>query len=332
MKKKIACILSLAMLTLSGCNGVTPDKIVFVSEMPDEVLLIVGDEQCNLSQMRLLLGNNRNNYGNAYSLDIWESDNETAKAELSEYVNNTTLSHWTKILSMNALAKEYDIELSENASNAVEAAASKYYTSLSDSDIEITGITEEDVANMYRQLAVSDMVYEELTKDVSFEVSNDESRVMEIMIIFTENEETADLVEAELADGADFGALAANYNEYRSIELNLYRGMLDDTIEEAAFKLENGENTGKLRGDDGWYFIYCVNKYNEELSNQNKENIVTKRRTDAFNTIYELFEDNVDIKYNSKQWTEVIREDLSEIKTDNFLDIFDKNFVSTRYK
>ena len=327
---KLVCVI-LVLFFAAGCSKI-PEKIVFVSEMPEDIVLVVGEEQCSESQMRLLLYNNRNIYKNAYSLNILESKNEVAKHDLNEYVNNITLSHWTKIMSMNALAKEYGIELSETAIGTIDAAAQEYISSLSDGDVRKLGISVKDVSDMYRLLAVSDMVYEELTKDVSFEVSNDESRVMEVMIIYTADAETADIVESELEGGGDFGALAANYNDYRSIELNLYRDMLPKDVEDAAYQLEDGENTGRIQADDGYYFIYCIDKYNEELSNQNKQNIVDKRRTDAFNNIYELFEENVEITYNAELWKSIIKEANEEIETDNFFDIFDKRFISTRYK
>ncbi len=318
-----------AMTVLSGCSG-THEKIEFVTEMPADIVLSVGDEECNSAQMRLLLGNNRNRYGNAYSLDMWGTENETAKAELSNYVRDITVSHWIKILSMNALAKEYEIELPESVMSTVERTAEEYYDALDVSDVEITGITKDDVTEIYRQLAVSDMVYEELTRDVSFEVSNDESRVMEVMVIYTESADTAALVDEELKGGSDFGALAANYNEYRSIEVDMYRGLFPEDVEEAAYSLENGEHTDRIKGDEGWYFIYCINKYNEELSNQNKDNIVRKRRTDAFNNIYDLFEDNVETEFNIALWDSVTSEDLTGIKTGSLFETFDKKFVSTR--
>lgn len=316
---------------VTACGGM-PEDIVFVTEMPDDVVMIVGDERATASQMRLLLGNNRNYYGNVYSLDLWESPNESVQEELSEYVKNITISRWKKIMSMNALAKAYEISLSEKDLKSIDNAAENYYSKLSESETEVSGAELSDVQYMYKLLALSDMVYDELTREVSFEVSDDESRVMEIMMIYTADDEVASKVEEELSEGGDFGALATNYNEYESIEMNLYRGMLDEDVEEAAFMLEDGEYTQKITGDDGWYFVYCVDKFNEELSEQNKENIVRRRRKEAFNDIYDLFEDSVEFRFNEELWEEITDEDLSKIKNSEFFEVFDSKFVSTQSK
>lgn len=60
-------------------------------------------------------------------------------------------------------------------------------------------------------------------------------------------------------------------------------------MEKAAFALDNGTATGSIKTDSGYYFIYCVNKFNEELTDANKIKIVQKREKAAFGDVYDAY-------------------------------------------
>lgn len=88
----------------------------------------------------------------------------------------------------------------------------------------------------------------------------------------------ANEIASRLAQGEDFATLANNYNELGSIQVNISRDDLPAAVEEIAFQMENDEVSGKITVDGGFYFIKCLNKYNQELTEANKANIVDKEK------------------------------------------------------
>ena len=130
---------------------------------------------------------------------------------------------------------------------------------------------------MYEDYALANKVYQSLTQSVDEEVSDDEARIMEAMQIYVKTQDKAEEVSAKLAAGEDFAAVASNYNQKPVIEITFGRGDLPEEVEKAAFELDDGAVSDCIQTDDGFYFIKCINKFNEELTDANKSNIVDAR-------------------------------------------------------
>ena len=66
------------------------------------------------------------------------------------------------------------------------------------------------------------------------------------------------------AQGDDFASVANNYNELSAIQVTVSRDDLPDEVEEVAFHLDDNAVSGMIAAGNGYYFIKCLNKYNEE--------------------------------------------------------------------
>lgn len=71
--------------------------------------------------------------------------------------------------------------------------------------------------------------------------------------------------------------------------------------------------------DGGFYFIKCLNKYNQELTEANKANIVDKREKEAFDDEYNGFVSSLSSNINEELWENLELETGSGMKTDTFL-------------
>ena len=56
------------------------------------------------------------------------------------------------------------------------------------------------------------------------------------------------------------------------------RDDFSDEVAEIVFRLDDGEISQMITTGDGYYFIKCLNKYHKELTEENKKNIVERRR------------------------------------------------------
>ena len=149
------------------------------------------------------------------------------------------------------------------------------------------------------------------------------SRIMEAMQIYVKSQEEAEAVTAKLNAGEDFAAVASNYNQKPAIEITFGRGELPQEAEQAAFELDNEEISGCIAVSDGFYFIKCVNKFNEELTDANKSKIVEAREKAAFDDVYEEFVSGLSSELNDKAWDDITLVTDGSITTDRFFSVIE---------
>ena len=320
--KKIAVIFLLCLsLLLSGCKIGNKDVVVSGS-LSGRSVFKIGSTSCSLKEAKVYLVNYQNIYGTAYGLDLWKHD--FGDNSLVSYVKNITMKELTQVVCMDQLAKSKEMKLSEDEEKKIAQAAAEYYNSLTEEEISYMGVSESDITEYYEHYALAQKLYNSLTNAVNEEVSDDEARVMEIMQIYVSEADKSNEIAARLAQGEDFATLANNYNELGSIQVTVSRDDLPSEVEQIAFQMENDEVSGKIAVDGGYYFIKCLNKYNQELTEANKANIVEKREKEAFDDEYNEFVSSLNSNINANLWNGLELETGSEMKTDTFFEVFEK--------
>lgn len=98
---------------------------------------------------------------------------------------------------------------------------------------------------------------------------------------------------------------------------------MPEEVEEEAFRLDDNEISGMIATENGYYFIKCLNKYNEELTDANKVNIVAKREKEAFDDIYEAFIEEQSSVLNVEAWESLEMDTGGTITTNRFFEIYD---------
>lgn len=314
-----ACIM---MLFLSACK-IGNHEIVVMNALGNRQVFKIGGTAMGLKEARVYLTNYQNIYGNAYGVDLWKHD--FGDNSLVEYVKAVTLEELTQMVCMNLLADARELSLTPEELEKVSAAAEEYYGTLSAEETRYLDVTEHDIRQYYENYALAQKLYNSLTSGVNEEVSDDEARVVEIMQIFVSDEVKAGEVADRLGSGADFTTVANNYNELDSIQITAARDELPDEVENVVFQLDNDEISGMIHAKDGYYFIKCVNKYNVELTEANKRNIVEKREKEAFDDVYNEFISGLSTNLNEELWNSLELNTGEEIKTDRYFEVFLKH-------
>ena len=99
---------------------------------------------------------------------------------------------------------------------------------------------------------------------------------------------------------------------------------VDKEVAKKAFELENEQLSGRIKTEKGYYFIKCINHYDQEKTDDNKSVILEKRRKEAFDDVYQEFLSGLSSELNEKVWSEVSVEVNEEVKTDNFFQVYEK--------
>ena len=322
MKNKINLLAGVLAVSVffAGCS-IGGKEIVVTSGVGSKDVFKIGGDSCNQTEAKVYLANYQNIYGKSYGIDLWEQGFQ--KKKLKQYVKEVALSEMTKIICMDLLAENQGIALTTEEKARIKDAAAKYYESLNEAELTYTGASQSDIESMYEDYALANKVYQSLTQSVDEEVSDDEARIMEAMQIYVKTQDKAEEVSAKLAAGEDFAAVASNYNQKPVIEITFGRGDLPEEVEKAAFELDDEAVSDCIQTDDGFYFIKCINKFNEELTGANKSNIVDAREKAAFDDVYEEFVSTLASNLNESVWENIPLVTDGSISTDSFFEIID---------
>lgn len=322
MKKRLQ--VTSMVLTLALCAGLTTGcnntKIVVTTGLSADELFRIGSVSCKLSEALVYLTNQKNQYENVYGIGMWE--HEIGDMTLEEYLKNQTVSQLAQVKSMVLLAEEKEIALSESEIGKTAEAAAAYYGSLSEEEIRLLEVDQEEIQQMYEDYCLAYKAYDEITQAETIEISDDEARIIEIQQIFVPEENLAKELKSRLDEGEDFESLAANYSKASQTTVHVARGEKEEAYEQVAFDLHNDEISDVFAADGGYYILKCTSTFLEEESEQNKLKVARDQKTEQFQAVYaDLMEDTLS-EFQDKLWEKVTFSDYEEVKTSTFFDVY----------
>ena len=311
----------LCMALTAGCGNT---KIVLTTGLSGDELFKIGNVSCELSEGLVYLVNQKNQYENVYGIEMW--DHNLGEITLEEYLKNQIISQLAQVKSMVLLADEKEIGLSESETELAREAASEYYASLEQSELEILKVDQEKIQKMYEDYCLAFKAYDQITADVSVEISDDEARIIQIQQLFVPEEHLAEELKDRLDDGVDFESLASNYSKASQTTVSVARGDKDAAYEAVAFELDNGQISEVFAADGGYYILKCLDTYMEAESDANKIHVAQQQKTARFQEIYaDLMKDTVS-EYQEKLWDGIRFADYDEVDTSTFFETYQKYF------
>ena len=334
MRKRIGMLVVTASLlssVLSGCTIGNTEFILDMNDVSSKDVFSINGVDCTKEEVKLYLCNYQNIYGYEYGIDLWEHDfGELPEEETLEYyVKEITLTELANIFCMNQLAEEKEISLTEEELQLVSQMTDEYYASLNKEELKYMGIDKSKLKSFYEKYALAQKFYKTLTQGVNEEVSDDEARVVLLQQIFVKEASTAKEVQQKLSNGTDFVSLASNYNEADTIEMHLPRGVYPEAVDTVVFNMDNNEISGMIETESGFYFIKCLDKYVEDMTEANKQNIIIQRRKEQFDDAFQGFIQNSDFDLNEKLWNTITVDTSGSITTDRYFEIYEKYFGDT---
>ena len=332
MKRKFAVLgLTIALLsgTFTGCTIGNTEIVLNMNSVGRNHVFSINGDKCSKEEARLYLCNYQNIYGYAYGLNLWEYDFGQMEegSSLEDYVKDVTLTELVNVMCMEQLAQKQGLTLTEEEMATIATVTDEYYESLSKEERSYIGLDKNELKEFYQKYAIAQKLYRNLTQGINEEVSDDEARVIRIQQIFVKSEETARLIQQKLEGKEKFDNLASTYNEAEVIERHLARGEYPKAVDDVVFRMDNNEVSGMITTEDGYYFIKCLNKFDEELTEANKENIVIKRRKEQFDDKFVEFVNDSLFELNEKVWDDIKIDTSGEIKTKSFFEVYDKYFT-----
>ena len=336
-------ILLLEVFLLSGCDK-DKTKIVFTTGFEEDVVFKIEDISCSKSEIMIYLVNTENIYDEVFGEKIWKVPYDGKDVE-SRY-KETILARISQIKAMNLYAKEIGVNLNDEEKKNISMAANEYFSSLSNEEKQLFNVSEELLYNMYAEFAVANKVYEEVTKGVNPEISDDEARTVTIrsILIKTYNiDENGNKIQysqqmkadamkrayeilGKIKAGEEFEILEADYNEDEKSSYSFARGVMPKVIEDAAFNLDEGEVSDVIESEYGYHIIKVISNFDEEQTDINKQLIVSKRKEEAFVETYDNYIKTLTSRINMDLWNSISYERSEGVSTTTFFEVYDKYF------
>ncbi len=313
-------ILIMSLTLLTGCS-ISDFHIYASSTSGIGNVFKIGPYSCSKKEFRVYLCNYKNLYG---VFDESEMEDESSEKLVEGGLKSAVLEHLTKVYSLALYARDNDIELTNDEEKNCEKAAEEYYDSLTSEDISYMGVSESDIEKMYKRYALAEKVYVQLMNSVDEEVSEDEARMMEAEVIYVTNEADAAAVTKGLQEGATFTSLAQKYSKADNIDVTFGRHKYPKEVDKVVFNMENGQVSNMITTEDGYYFFKCINKYNKELSEQNKVNVISERKNELVEDMIKDHEEKYYSHFSESTLENLVVNKSPEVKSDSFFQVLNK--------
>ena len=287
-------------------------------------------------QRDMYLTTEKNVYEESFGTDLW--DKKVGDITFEEYVKANLKDRLAQIKTLDLLAKEKKIRLSEDETNKAHTAAEKYFNALSESEKDYMKIKLSDVESAYENYLLAEKVYDEIVKDVNPEISDADAKVIKVASIYIktfsvdENDNRVEYTDEQkeaartkandilnkIKEGSDFNSLAEDYTEADEIEYTFGKGEMLLEFENVAFGLKSDEVSEVVETPDGFFIIKCINDYLEDETQKNKEEMIQDAKNKAFLDVYQPFVDSLSSEFNDKAWEKIQFMDMNGVKVANF--------------
>ena len=339
----LAVLAGVGILTGCGTEGIGT-KVVLTTGFDKDEVFRIETSACSLPEIMVYLTNIQNRYESVYGTEIWSTNVDGVTLE--QNVKDIALAQIARIKTMNLMAGQYEVELSDEEKAQVENAANAYYNSLNDTEIELMGVSEKTIRNLYTEFALAEKVYQYTIKDINPEISDDEARTITVQHIllktyaldgtgkkieYTQSAKESAYKEAcealKLArDGEDFDELIRRYSEDDRSTYSFGKGEMDEAFETAAFNLGKDEISDIVETEFGYQIIKCLNTFDKEETDANKIKIVDQRRSEAFGQEYDAYVETLTRNLNEELWDSVRFIHDENVTTKDFFDVYAEYF------
>lgn len=332
---------------MTGCTKTAEEEkteIVLITDFRENEVFRINSESCTLPEVMVYMRTSQDQYESVFGSEIWEKD--LGGFTLEQQLKDTILARLAQIKVMNLLAGDYGVTLDNEENALIEKAAAEYMAQLEPEEADAMGVSEKTIELLYREYAVANKVYSEITKDINPEISDDEARTISVKhiliktysigengrkIVYTESQKQdayrrIQKIQERISEGEDFDSLVEEYNEDDQAVHTFGKGTMPEEFEEASFNLDTDQISGIIETEYGYHIIKCISTFDRDETDANKVKIVEQRKNEAFNQVYVEYVKGLYSNLNRKLWDSLTFDAHSDGRTTNFFDVYNAYF------
>ena len=335
LSAKLACAMLAITLGAASLTGCGQGKVIDGTAEA----IVVNDESVNLGVANFMIRYQQAMMVSYYTMfgqdtsRIW--DTQAEEGTYGESFKKDMLESIQKLYLLKEHAKDYDVVQSEDEIAKADAAADEFIAANDESVLKSLGVTKEDISTVLQLYTYQNKMYDPMVADTDTEVSDDEAAQTSITYVrvstqgtetdadgntvdLTDEEKAAkkdqaqqvldQILASEDAAEADVNAIAQGIDENLSASARSYGSddtTLDEVLKTAAADLKDGEvNPEVLEGSDGYYVLRLDKTFDEEKTEQKKQEIVNQRKQERYNEILQGWFDEAKTS-TTKAWDEI---------------------------
>lgn len=271
-------------------------------------------------------------YGSMFGDSMWSSYGESVKTDI---VNNIKQMH---ILEKHM--EEYDVTITDEEKAKITETAAAFMKDNEKSVLKAMTASQETVERMLTLTLIQNKMQAAIIKDVDTEVSDEEAAQKKVQYVLfstaaTTDEEgnTVEKTEEEKAElkekaqqvldavkaGTDMDEAVKAVDENMSASTSTYgtdNGSLDDAVKTAVDSLSDGQCADSvIETDSGYYVAMMVSTFDQEATDNQKQTIVSQRKSDKFDEIYNPWEEAAEFTQDDELLAEMTFTDTFEVKS-----------------
>ena len=335
MKRKICVLLILIMLaaTVAACGKDESDQqIILTTGFEEDELFFIGNNKCYMPEARLYIRTLETSYEDMFGTEIM--DRELHGINVSDKLTGLALSRLAQVKAMNLLAADRGLYLTEREEEKCVQAADRYMRSLSEADLRDLDIDYDMLLHMFQEYALADKVYNDITGDINPEISDDEARTITVKVVAVDGRDQAEalqianMIYSQISDGKDLDAAADEYEE-ATVSKHSFGKDTDEFPEDfvdTCFRLAADEISTPIMKDNTAYIVQCISSFEQEDTDANKLRLVAKRKSEAFDQVYNDFVSGLYSNFNDDLWAEQMFLDRRLDSTDDFFRVYEDVF------
>ncbi len=318
-----------AALSMGGCTT-----------KPTDTVATVYGENVSVSELGMYAIYQQVQYEQFYSMYLgttvdWSQEYDGATME--DETKKNALDTFKKMKIVASHAGDYNVSISEKEQKKINKAAKKLVKDNNDKAKKALYITEDGAKDLFETYYLYNKTNEAMVADVDTNVSDEEAAQKKMSYVkfdlesttdedgntidLTEDEKKAAKAKAEevAKAGADKLEAAVEGTDY-TVETATFdddSDTLDKKVYKAAKKLKEGQLSKVIETDSACYVIRLDSNLDREATDSKKEEIVSKRKSDAFDAIYEKWEKEKEaFVVDEKVWKTIRFKDKITLKQD----------------
>lgn len=273
------------------------------------------------AQIRLIAATEKNRYRAVYTDQIWEVLVDDMGTTFQSYLLGEVRSFLEEIKMMNLMADDREIGLSSQEQERIQELSGDYYESLTEADRNYTGISQEEVYELYAEYYRANKLVDELTKDIDLEISDSEAKVITVQELrVSDSSEAQEIHTRVMTEGVDFSVVARAVSEDGEIEKSIGRGECSREYEDAVFSLVTGEIGPIIRDGDVFCIVKCIDEYDEEATLERKQKLALQRKNLAFHKVYDAFAAEHSVDLGGDIWEQMVFSEENASTTADFFE------------
>ena len=336
MKGKTGVLLILiilaAAITACGKDANDQQQIIITTGFEEDELFFIGDNKCYMPEARLYIRTLETSYEDMFGTEIMSR--ELNGINVSDKLTGLALSRLAQVKAMNLLAAERGLTLTEREEEKCVQAADRYMRSLSEADIRDLDIDYDMLLHMFEEYALADKVYNDITGDINPEISDDEARTITVKVIAVDGKDQAEalqianMIYSQVSDGRDLDAAADEYEEATVSKYSFGKDTdeFPEDFVDTCFKLAADEISTPIMKDNTAYIVQCISSFEQEDTDANKLRIIAKRKSEAFDQVYNDFVSGLYSNFNDTLWDDQMFLDRRLDSTDDFFRVYEDVF------